>query len=430
MSSRGRGVSRRRFLKGAAAAAIGGPYVISSSALGADGRPPASGRIAMAAIGVGGMGMGNLRGFLGRSQVQVVAVCDVDRAHRDEAKRVVDEQYGSVGCRAYNDFRELLAREDLDAVCTAVPDHWHAIPAIEAARAGIDVYGEKPFARSIREGRAMVSAVERYGRVWQTGSWQRSVGSFRRACELVRNGRLGKVHLIEVGLPGSSSTGVHPPEPVPDGLDWDLWLGPAPRAEYTGARCHFNWRWLTDYSGGGLTDWGGHHIDIAHWAMGLDETGPVWVEGVGEFPADGLYDVATGYQFECKYADGLTMSVADTGKHEMGTRWYGDRGWIHVNRSVLNARPASLLQEEIEPGEVRLYESNDHSGNFLDCIVSRRRTVTPAETAHRSISVALLGEIAMRAGRRIRWNPETEEIIGDSAASALLGRSYRSPWHL
>jgi predicted dehydrogenase len=423
------GVSRRRFLKGAAAA-VGAPYFIASSALGANGAPPASDRIVLGAIGVGGMGMGNLRGFLGRSRVQVVAVCDVDRAHRDEAKRAVDERYGNADCRAYNDFREMLADQDLDAVCTALPDHWHAIPAIEAARAGIDVYGEKPFARSIREGRAIVNAVERYGRVWQTGSWQRSVGSFRKACELVRNGRLGKVHLIEVGLPGSPSTGARPPEPVPDGLDWELWLGPAPWAEYTGARCHYNWRWLFDYSGGGLTDWGGHHIDIAHWAMGLDETGPIWVEGVGQFPADGLYDVPTGYRFECKYADGLTISVGDTGKYPMGTKWYGDRGWIHVSRSALKAEPASLLDEQIEPGEIRLYESSNHTGNFLDCIISRRRTVTPAETAHRSISVALLGEIAMRTGRRIHWDPETEEIIGDRAASALLGRSYRSPWRL
>ncbi|MBN1769658.1 MAG: gfo/Idh/MocA family oxidoreductase, partial [Deltaproteobacteria bacterium] len=174
----------------------------------------------------------------------------------------------------------------------------------------------------------------------------------------------------------------------------------------------------------------GHHIDIAHWALGLDHTGPVWVEGVGEFPSDGLYNTPTGYRFECKYADGLTMSVADTGKLEMGTRWYGDRGWIHVNRQALTAEPGKLLDERIGPGEVRLYESNDHSGNFLDCIRSRRQTVTPAETAHRSISVALLGEIAMRTGRRIRWNPETEEIIGDPAASSLLGRAYREPWHL
>jgi predicted dehydrogenase len=424
------GVSRRRFLRGAAAAAFAAPHVITSSALGQNGVPPASDRIVMAAIGVGGMGMGNLRGFLGRSQVQVVAVCDVDGDHLDEAKRTVDERYGNTDCAAYVDFREVIARGDVDAIFTALPDHWHAIPAIQAARAGIDIYGEKPLARTIREGRAICDAVQRYGRIWQTGSWQRSVGSFRRASELVRNDRLGKVHMIEVGLPGSGRTGVRPPEPVPPQLDWDMWLGPAPWAEYTPARCHFQWRNLLDYSGGGLTDWGGHHIDIAHWAMDLDHTGPVWVEGVGEYPTEGLYDVPSGYRFDCKYASGLTMTVADTGKIEMGTRWYGDRGWIHVNRQRLTAEPESLLEEQIGPGETHLYVSNNHSGNFLDCIRSRRQTITPAETAHRSISVAHLGEIAMRTGRRIYWNAETEEIIGDAAASSLLGRAYREPWYL
>jgi len=238
-------ITRRRFLKGAAALAAA-PYVVTSSALGADGRPPASERIVMGAIGVGGMGIANTRGFLGRDDVQFVAVCDVDEGHREEARQLVDEHYGNADCAAYVDFRDMLARGDLDAVCTALPDHWHAIPAIAAARAGIDVYGEKPLARSIREGRAICDAAERYGCVWQTGSWQRSSADFRRACELVRNGRLGRVHRVEVGLPGSPTTEPQPPMPVPEGLDWDLWLGPAAWAPYTELRCHYNWRWIRD----------------------------------------------------------------------------------------------------------------------------------------------------------------------------------------
>ena len=233
-----------------------------------------------------------------------------------------------------------------------------------------------------------------------------------------------------MGLPGSPATDPHPPEPVPDGLDWDMWLGPAPWAPYTKLRCHFDWRWILDYAGGGLTDWGGHHIDIAHWGLGLDHTGPVEVEGSGDYPSDGLWNAPTRYRITCKYADGLTMTVADSSRVARGTKWYGERGWIFVNRETLEAQPESILDEVIGPGEIRLHESHDHKQNLLDSIRSRTLTVTPVEVAHRSISVALLGEIAMLTGRKIRWDPETEEIIDDPGAAALLGRAYREPWHL
>jgi predicted dehydrogenase len=429
VTSRRPGISRRRFLEGAAGLAAA-PYVVTSSALGAGARPPASERIVMGAIGTGGMGIGNTRAFLGRDDVQFVAVCDVDRQHREEARQLVNEKYGNADCAAYADFREMLARGDLDAVCTALPDHWHAIPAIAAARAGIDVYGEKPLARSVREGRAICDAVERYGRVWQTGSWQRSSASFRRACELVRNGRLGRVYRVEVGLPGSPTTDPQPSMPVPDGLDWDLWLGPAPWAPYTELRCHYNWRWMRDYACGGLTDWGGHHIDIAHWGLGLDLTGPVEVWGEGKYPDDGLYDVPHSYRFQCRYADGLEMTVGDNGQLDQGTRWYGEEGWLHVARKKLEAEPAGILSEQIGPGEERLYYSNWHHGNFIECVKSRRPTAAPPEVAQRSISVALLGEIAMLTGRRIRWDPGSERILDDPGAAALLGRPYRQPWRL
>ena len=422
-------ITRRGFLSRTAAAAgcsLALPAIVPSSVFGAN--APSS-RIVMGAIGVGSQGTGDMHGFLSSSEVQMVAVCDVDKGHRDQAKRIVDETYKNTDCKTYLDYRELIGRGDLDAVQLALPDHWHALPAIAAARAGLDIHGQKPFARSIREGRAICDAVHRHGRVWQTGSQQRSDYNFRRACELVRNGRIGKVLKIEVGLPTGGGTDVRQVTQVPEGLDWNWWLGPAPWVPYRGV-CHWDWRWIMDYSGGQLTDWAGHHIDIAHWGMGWDYTGPVEIQGKGEYPTDGLFNVATAYRFDCKYADGLIMTVANDQQITHGAKWYGEKGWIHVDRGGLYVEPAGILKEVIGPGETRLYESNDHNQNFLDCVKSRKLTICPAEVGHRSISVGLLGEIAMLTGRKIKWNPETEEIIGDEAASALLGRSYREPWVL
>jgi len=422
-------ITRRGFL-GRTAAAVGCglafPAVVPSSVFGA---AAPSNRIVMGAIGVGSQGTGDMRGFLSKSEVQMVAVCDVDKGHRDEAKRICDERYKNTDCKGYLDYRELIGRGDLDAVQLALPDHWHALPAVAAARAGLDIHGQKPFARSIREGRAICDAVQRHGRVWQTGSQQRSDYKFRRACELVRNGRIGKILKIEVGLPTGGGTDVQQVTQVPEGLDWEWWLGPAPWVPYRGVS-HWNWRWIMDYSGGQLTDWSGHHIDIAHWGMGWDRTGPVEIQGKGTYPTDGLYNVPTEYKFDCKYAGGLTMTVANNRQIPQGAKWYGEKGWVHVNRGGLSADPAEILKEVIGPGETKLYDSRDHKQNFLDCVKSRKETICPAEVGHRSISVGLLGEIAMLTGRKIRWNPETEEIIGDAEASALLGRSYREPWVL
>jgi predicted dehydrogenase len=383
----------------------------------------------MGAIGVGSQGTGDMRGFLSKPEVQMVAVCDVEKAHRDRAKKLVDERYGNGDCGSYLDFREVIDRGDLDAVLLALPDHWHAVPAIAAARAGLDIHGQKPLARSVREGRAICDAVHRYGRVWQTGSQQRSDYKFRRACELVRNGRIGKIQKIEVGLPTGGATDVKPITEVPEGLDWDFWLGPAPYVPYRGV-VHWNWRWIMDYSGGQLTDWAGHHIDIAHWGMGWDRTGPVEIEGTGNYPDEGLYNVPSEYRFTCKYADGLVMTVANNRQLTQGAKWYGEKGWIHVNRGGLSASHEKILKEEIGPNETHLYESRDHKQNFLDCVKNRKLTICPAEVGHRSISVALLGEIAMLTGRKIKWDPDKEEIIGDPEASVLLGRSYREPWVL
>jgi len=434
-------ISRRAFMKQGSAAGMmtAFPAIIPASALGHGPRPPAGDRIVMGCIGVGSQGTGNMNSFLRKDEVQVVAVCDVDQDHLERAKRTVDNVYGNSACRTYTDFREIIARKDLDAVSLAVPDQWHAIPAILAARAGLDIYGEKPLSRTIRESRAICDAVQRYGRIWQTGSWQRSRRHFLHACELVRNGRIGKVRFVEVGLPTGSATGLKEPLPVPAALDWDFWLGPAPWREYCefgSNRCHWDWRWIMDYSGGQLTDWAGHHIDIAHWGLGFDRTGPYEISGKGDYPAEGLWDAPTDYQFTCKYAGDVTLEVGSVSRIGfMGAKWHGDDGWIHARRGNLQtglsaSNPDWLRYEEIGPGDEHLYRSDDHIQNFIDCVKSRQETIAPVETACRSVSVGHLGEIAMLTGRTIRWDPVTEMILDDPGASALLGRSYRKPWIL
>jgi len=425
--------NRRHFLKsatGVTAGAIAFPYVVSSSALGKAGSVAPSNRIVMGAIGVGSMGTGDMRGFLRKNEVQMVAVCDVDKKNRDKAKKFVDEKYGNSDCGTYLDFRELIGRGDLDAVLLALPDQWHSIPAVAAARAGLDIHAQKPLARTIREGRAICDAVQRYGRIWQTGSQQRSERNFHHACELVRNGRIGKIYKVEVGLPTGGTSDNKPIQPVPEGLDWDFWLGPAPWVPFRGV-CHWDWRWIMDYSGGQLTDWAGHHIDIAHWGLGLERTGPVEIEGRGVYPTDGIYNVPYEYKFTCKYANGLTMVVANNKQLAQGAKWYGESGkWIYVKRGKLEANPPSVLKEVIGPDENNLYRSRDHKQNFLDCIKSRKETIAPAEIGHRSISVALLGEIAMLTERKLRWDPEKEVFLNDDEANRMLSRPMRSPWHL
>jgi predicted dehydrogenase len=432
-------VSRRRFLRNAAGVSMGVagfPYIISSSALGAGGSVAPSERITLGCIGVGGQGTSNMRGFLGKKdQVRVLAVCDVDQRNANRAKRTVDREYENSDCVIYHDFREIIARTDLDALSLATPDHWHAIPVIAAAEAGKDMYGEKPLARTIYEAKLMRDTVNQFGRIWQTGSWQRSVDNFHHGCELVRNGRIGKVTRVEVGLPTGSAGGNPPVSEPPEGLDWNFWLGPAPWTpfrQYGGNAPHWDWRWIMDYSGGQLTDWAGHHIDIAHWGLGLDDTGPVEIEGKAVYPKDGIFNVPTEYKFTCKYANGVEMVVANDQQvpKGMGTVWYGEKGWVHVDRGRQATEPASLWDETIGPNEERLYESRDHHQNFLDCVKSRKPTITPISVACRSITVGLLGEIAMLLERKIRWDPVKEQFVNDEGATRLLSRPMRTPWHV
>jgi predicted dehydrogenase len=428
--------TRRDFLKRSAGMAAGAlilPQIIPSTALGMGGKLPPSDRIVVGAIGTGQRGMANLRDFLKRTNVvQQVSVCDVDTTHSARAKEMIDTVNKNSDCRVYGDYREFLEKEKLDAVSITIPDHWHGLVYIAAADKKLDVYAEKPLARTIYDSRAIVNAVKRNNIVWQTGSWQRSRPIFHHAAELVINGRIGKVTHIEVGLPdGGQGIGTPPPMAVPAGLNWEMWLGPAPLVPFRGV-CHWHWRWILDYSGGQLTDWAGHHIDIAQWGIGMERSGPIEISGEGIYPRDGIYNTPIEYDFMCKYANGIEMRVANSSRlpHGGGTTWYGEKGWISVDRGRLEASDPKILNEVIGENEIHLYKSEDHVGNFLECIRSRGETIAPADIAHRSISVGLLGEIAMTTGSKIQWDPVKEEISGNSVASRLLTRAYRQPWIL
>ena len=430
-----RKLSRRSFLKSTATAAVAAPYVVPPSALGRDGPPAPSNRITMGCIGVGGMGSGNLGSFLGQSDCRVLAVCDVDRNHLNNARNRINDHYKNTDCAAYDDFRKLVARTDVDAISLATPDHWHAIPAVAAAKSGKDIYGEKPFSHTHAEGVAMVEAIQRYGRIWQTGSWQRSQNNFRFACELVRNGCIGKVHTVEVGLPSGSTDPASVGRPTtpstpPEHLDYDFWVGPSPALPYIPARSVFHWRWHLDFGGGQLMDWIGHHNDIAHWGLGLDYSGPVEVEGTGDFLDSPVWNHATKYKVTCKYKGGLTTYLGSGHHYRGGTRWIGEDGWVHVNRGHLSAKPMSLLETEFGPNDIHLFRSPGHHRDFLDCVKSRKPTLTPAEVAHRSATPGHLGHVAMTLGRKLEWDPKTEKIIGDPEASRMLGTAMRSPWRL
>lgn len=438
MKKKQKSLSRRSFLKRAAgvtAAVIAAPSIIPSSALGRSGFVPPSDRIVLGCIGTGNQGRGNMNQFLEKSNAQVVAVCDVDKSRMQLAKNIVDQKYGNKDCVMIEDYRQMLLRDDIDAISTATPDQWHAIIAVDCARAGKDIFGEKPLAYNVPEGRAIVDAVHRYGIVWQTGSWQRSVRNFRHACELVRNGRIGKVHTVNVGLPFDYDEPTPPfgPEKVPDELNYDMWLGPAPWRPYNHNRVHWNFRWCRDYGNGQLSDWAGHHVDIAHWGMNTTNKGPKKISGraVYPVPGNGIFDTPKFFRFECEYDD-FTMVVADRTQvpKGMGTQWIGEDGWIHVSRNAFASNPANLITSRIAPEEEHLYRSDDHFSNFLECVKTREKAVAPVDDAHYSIAVAHLGGIAMRLGRTLEWDYKTEQFVNDAEANGMLARAMRTPYHL
>jgi predicted dehydrogenase len=346
--------SRREFVRRSATAVAGVivlPHIIPSTALGMGGKLPPSDRIVFGLIGAGSQGMSDLRDFYKLdNQVQFVALCDVDANRLVKAKTEVDTANKSKDSRTYGDYRELLEKETLDAMLIALPDHWHGIIYTEVANRKINVYGEKPICRTIKDGQTIVSAVKKNNIIWQTGSWQRSQVNFHRGAELSINGRVGKIKYIEVGLPdGNKGIGTPPVMDVPPGLNWEMWLGPALKVPYRGVS-HWDWRWILDYSGGQLTDWSGHHIDIANWGAGLEYTGPVEITGSGVYPAEGIFNVPVEYDFLCKYVNGIEMRVANASRLPMGmgTTWHGDLGWVHVDRgNIISASDPKILEEVI-----------------------------------------------------------------------------------
>ena len=434
------GISRRRFLS-TTAAAIALPTIVPSSIFGQN-RP--SNRITLGVIGWGMQGPENTRAFLGEEDCRVVAVCDVDKQHLKNAADTVNQHYQNQDCHVYRDYRELLARNDIDAVMTAVPDHWHALIYIDAARQKKDIYGEKPLAKTIAEQQAIVRAVQRNKIIWQTGSWRRSQASYRRAAEIVRNGLIGKVKRVEVGLLDghidfiAQNDGVEPSyevHPPPPELDYETWIGPSKMLPYIQARVHMNWRWNYNTGGGMLMDWIGHYCDLAHWGMDCDRSGPSEIEGHGDFPpTEAVFNTCTKYRIDLKYPQDIAMTIAGGYPEiEQGAKWIGTDGWVMAGQwGFESSNPEWKANKDLPDGlrKVKLYESPGHVRNFLDCIKSRKPAITPVETAHHSTIPGHLGLISMLTGRKIRWRVEQEEIIGDAEASKLLSREYRGPWVL
>jgi predicted dehydrogenase len=422
--------SRRQFLQRATAAALATPCLIPSSVWGAETSP--NNRIVMGSIGVGTQGRGLLGGWLGNKEVQVVAVSDVDTTRREHSKKTIEDRYaqqtGSTykGCDTYKDFRDLLARKDIDAVCIATPDHWHAIPVVMAADAGKDIYCEKPLSLTIYEARAMVNAVRRNQRVFQTGSMQRSSSEFLKACELVRNGRIGKVQEIYVSVGGPSKWCDLPEEEMEPGLDWEFWLGPAPKRPYNsvlsprGVHKHFpNWRNYREYSGGGMTDWGAHHFDIAQWGLGMDESGPV------EIIPPGVNDAK---KLTYKYANGVVMHHGGLQGYPFGVVFVGENGKVCVDRGKFKAEPESLAADPIPENGLHLYKSRNHQQDFVQCIRSRQKPICDVEVGCRSVTVCHLGNLAYWNKRALKWDPAKERFVGDDEANTWLNPPKRAPW--
>ena len=451
----------------------GAAAVLPGKTWAAMGRPAASNRITIGVIGWGMMGPANTKAFLAEKDCQVIAACDLDAKRLQMAVDTINGHYGNQDCKTYHDYREMLAREDMDAVMIAVPDQWHALIATEAARRKKDIYGEKPLARTIAEQQAIVRAVQQNNVIWQTGSWQRSLPQFRKAAEIVRSGLIGNVLRVEVGLPGGHHDFPNTTPPLmkklaglpekiespaqivpgtaawdmavsdpPADFDYDRWIGPSKMEPYIAVRVYQNWRWNYNTGGGQLLDWIGHHGDIAHWGLGFDGTGPSEIEGHGEFPpANAVWNTATKYHIECKYrkeVTGYPVDVAMTisggsGAIGMGTKWIGTDGWVWVDRAGFDASNQEWVKGDSlagDLGKVKLYESPGHQRNFLDCVKSRKPTITPVETAHHSTVPGHLGLISMLTGRKIQWDVKAEKILDDESATALLTRPYREPWKL
>jgi predicted dehydrogenase len=403
-------------------------------------------RITVGLVGLGSRGFNLLDALLARPDVQVLAICDVDSLHyrdrpwgrgtafgREPAKQKIEKHDRSAaGLFVTMDYREVCSRKDIDAVVIATPDHWHALWTLEALRNAKDVYCEKPVTHNFHEGQAVCREMAKQKAVFQTGSQQRSDALFRRAVELVRNGVLGKIQAIEVGLPPGydrpqgDSTITDPPEH----LDYDLWCGPSEKLPYMRARHHRWWRGHRAYGGGVLMDWIGHHNDIAHWALDLDTSGPSKVEAVNwTFPEGEVYNTPHHYEIRCDYAGGIRSSISS--RHALGTKFLGENGWVFVTRGALKASDPRWVQSDFQPGEKQVDLYDDHMQNFLECVKTRKPCIAPAESGHRSITPGHLGYVSQALGRALNWDPEQELVIDDDEANRLLAQhGYRKPWNL
>jgi predicted dehydrogenase len=403
--------------------------------LGAGASAAPSERITTALIGSGGRGQQIMAGG-----DKVIAVCDVDAKKGADAKAKIDNMAGNQDCTLHRDFREVLARDDIDAVVIATPDHWHVPIAIAAVRAGKPTYVEKPLSLTIREGRILAEAVRRYGAILQVGSQQRSpeYEKFTRACELVRNGRIGKLHTVKVTIyarPGNNNP--WRPQSVPPELDYDMWLGPAPWSPYHKDRCHYKFRFVSDFSGGDVTNWGAHHLDIAQWALDADDSGPLEVVGRGQRNASGIHDTFYDLAVDFTYADGVKVELRSGGTEvgSGGVRFEGTEGWVYVSRDQYRAEPESLLTTRIGPDEIHLateVASGTHMGIWLDCIRTGNRNGlnVPVEVGHRSATVCHLANIAMELKRPLKWDPAAEQFVDDDEANRHCWRPMREPWQI
>ena len=442
-------LTRRRFLSQTtktAAGAIIAPNIITSSALGDASTPPASERIAVGHIGVGGQGGGLLRNFLGLPDCQVIGISDCFKDRRDRGVQRANDTYADrngsgtwKGCEAYRDFRDLLARDDLDAVVVATPDHWHVPIGLAAARAGKDMYIEKPLGLAIKWNKALRKAVKRHGRVFQYGTQQRGSRRCAFGCELVVNGRIGEIKEIHVESPcGFGPGGSAEPIPVPEGFDYAMWLGPAPLSPYTRDRCTNDGAWFVyDNSVGFLGGWGSHPLDLMHWAY---PQVPVEYEGTGNIPTEGLFNVVDTWDVKGRFANGVpfTFKGHDQRDYERygepdirdKTIFIGEEGWVNVSREALDAHPKSLLTSLIKPDEIHLHRGTGHHQDFINAVKTRSDAESNIDTAVQTDFISHLSDIAIRTGRKITWDPEKEEIVGDEVATRLMDRPMRSPWTL
>lgn len=442
--------NRRRFLKQTAGLTMA-PSILSSRLFGADGATAPSNRLNVGVIGLGARGFALMSEFLKQKDVQVRALCDVDREHYranpwgkgrafglEPAHRFVEKHYAESthadsydGCLATKDYRELCSRDDIDAVIVATPDHWHYHQVMDALAHGKDVYCEKPITHTFMEGKIVHREVLRKKAIFQTGSQQRSAGNFHKAVELIRNGHIGRIQRVEVGLPAGYKEPRIPAqiEPVPEGLDFDLWTGPAPMLPYMRARHHQLWRGHLAYGGGNIMDWIGHHNDIAHWGAAMDDAGPLEVEAANwtESETD-VYNTPVDYEVRCVYPGNIDWLISS--KLRMGTKWIGDQGWISVDRGRLEASDPRWVDKDFKPGPARVFRSNNHVRNFIEGVKERRECIAPAETAHRSITPGHLGYVSHQLGRKLKFDARTERVLNDDEANRLLTGSYRKPWKI